>query len=91
MLMYREDYHSMKKQWKLFSEVQLQRFRLFEEHRELIRKLAADLVNINEHYNEHYNAALYNKSLHVSAKSYSKWKPYSNTSTFQYKPILILV
>ena len=87
MLMYREDYHSMKKQWKSFSEVQLQRFQLFEEHRELIRKLAADLVNVNEHY----NAALYNKSLHVSAKSYSKWKPYSNTSTFQYTPILILV
>ena len=85
--MYRVEYHSMKKQWKSFSEVQLQRFRLFEEHRELIRKLAADLVNINERY----NAALYNKSLHVNAKSHSKWKPYSNTSTFQYKPTLILV
>ena len=36
--MYREEYHLMKKQWKSFSEVQLQRFQLFEEHRELIRK-----------------------------------------------------
>ena len=34
--MYREEYHSMKKQWKSFSEVQLQRFRLFRDHRHLI-------------------------------------------------------
>ena len=32
----------MKKQWKAFSKVQLQIFQLFEEHRELIRKLATE-------------------------------------------------
>ena len=35
---YREEYHSMKKQWKSFSEIQLNRFRVLRDNRDLISK-----------------------------------------------------
>ena len=43
LCMYREEYYSMKKQWKSFSVVQLQIFRLFREHRDLISEQLIEL------------------------------------------------
>ena len=61
--MYREEYYSMKEQWKPFSEVQLQRFQFFGEHREFISE---QLIVIIEYIaiNEYFNATLSNNSLH---------------------------
>ena len=46
-IVYREEYYSMKKQWKSFSEVQLQRFRLFGEHRDEISEHVINYILMN--------------------------------------------